>query len=146
MKFIARTVLILSTTLVMSACSSDTMDNTGGALVDPDPPGTGENGNPVRYSTQIQPIFSASCGGSSCHIPGPQNGVTLGSHAAVIASRGNQYLSLIVLPGNAAESPLIDKLGGAPQFGQQMPDGQPSLSLAHIQLIATWIDEGAQNN
>jgi hypothetical protein len=146
MKFFARTVLILSATLVMSACSSDTMDNTSGALVDPDPPDMGENGDPVSFSTQIQPIFSASCGGSSCHIPGPRNGVSLGSHAAVVASRGSQYSSLVVLPGNAAESPLIDKLGGAPQFGQQMPDGRPSLSFAQIQLIATWIDEGAQNN
>jgi|AP95_1055475.scaffolds.fasta_scaffold00408_2 hypothetical protein len=146
MKFFARNVLIFSVMLVMSACSSDTMDNTGGAIVDPDPPGMGGNGDPVSYSAQIQPIFSASCGGSSCHIPGPRNGVSLENYAAVVASAGSQYLSLVVLPGNAAESPLIDKLGGAPQFGQQMPDGGASLSLAQVQLIATWIDEGAQNN
>ncbi len=146
MKFFSRTVLILSATLVVSACSSDTMDNTGGVIVDPDPPGMGGNGDPVSYSMQIQPIFNSSCSGSGCHIPGPRNGVSLGSHAAVTASRGTQYLSLIVFPGNAAGSPIIDKLSAGPQFGQQMPDGGPSLSLAQVQLIATWIDEGAQNN
>ncbi len=92
----------------------------------------------VAYSSQIQPILNSRC--SSCH--GGISGVNLGSFSATMASVGTQYNKKIVIPGNAEASPLYDKLLASPQFGSQMPQGT-SLTSQQIQLIKTWIDEGA---
>ncbi len=92
----------------------------------------------VAYSSQIQPIFNARC--TSCH--GGLSGVNLGSYSATVASVGTQYNKKIVTPGNAEASPLYDKLLPTPQFGSQMPQGG-SLTSQQIQLIRTWINEGA---
>ena len=50
----------------------------------------------------------------------------------------------VVNPGNSAESQLIKKLNGT--AGTQMPKNQNPLNDATIDLIETWIDEGAENN
>ena len=92
----------------------------------------------VAYSTQIQPIFNSRC--TSCH--GGISGVTLTSYATTMASVGNLYDRKIVTPGNADASPLYNKLLASPQFGSQMPQGG-SLTSQQIQLIRTWINEGA---
>lgn len=92
----------------------------------------------VDYSSQIQPIFNARC--TSCH--GGTSGVILTSYAATMASVGNLYDKKIVIPGNADDSPLYDKLQAFPQIGSQMPQGG-TLTLQQIQLIRTWINEGA---
>jgi mono/diheme cytochrome c family protein len=93
----------------------------------------------VDYDSEIQPIFTANC--NSCHSSG-QNGFNSSSYEAVMASTSNNYDTLYVFPGNADESPLVDKLGSSPQFGSQMPQGG-SLSTAQIDLIKQWINEGA---
>ena len=92
----------------------------------------------VDYSSQIQPIFNARC--TSCH--GGTSGVILTSYAATMASVGKLYDKKIVTPGNADDSPLYDKLQAVPQIGSQMPQGG-TLTLQQIQLIRTWINEGA---
>ncbi len=93
----------------------------------------------VDYEEEIQPIFKANC--TSCH--GGQNGVNLTSYSAVMNSVGDQYGTEIVVPGEPDESPLVDKIEPNPQFGSRMPQGRPSLSDDEINLIRTWIEEGA---
>ncbi len=100
--------------------------------------GIGEAIAQVDYASQIQPIFNARC--TSCH--GGTSGVILTSYAATMASVGNLYDKKIVIPGNADDSPLYDKLQAFPQIGSQMPQGG-TLTLQQIQLIRTWINEGA---
>jgi len=130
--------------LSLAGCGSDS--KAADDLVGPgDDGGNGQSG-PVSFSQQVAPIFQSSCSGSGCHINGAKNGVNLTSYAQVIASRGQQYGSLVVLPGNAAQSPLVDKLGSNPLFGIRMPDGKSALSSSQITLIRTWINEGALNN
>jgi hypothetical protein len=92
----------------------------------------------VAYSSQIQPIFNSRC--TSCH--GGISGVSLGSYSATMASVGSLYSKKIVTPGNAADSPLYDKLLANPQFGSRMPQGG-SLTTQQIDLIRDWINEGA---
>ena len=137
-------LLILFLAIVLAACSSDS-DNT---ITGPD--NTNNNGGGVienvKFSTQVGPIFAATCSGSGCHNPGAQSGVRLGSWSQVMSSVGQRYGGPIVLPGNAAGSPLIDKLGASPRFGIRMPDGGAPLTSTQIQTIATWINEGALNN
>lgn len=62
-----------------------------------------------------------------------------------MASQGVQYNRLIVVAGNADESPLYDKLQSNPQFGSRMPEGS-SLTTQQINAIRDWINTGAPNN
>lgn len=93
----------------------------------------------VDYPSQIQPIFNSNC--VSCH--GGTSGVTLSSYNLVMSSVGDQYGRLIIVPGDAGDSPLYDKISPSPQIGDRMPQGG-SLSDAQINLIRDWIDQGAR--
>ncbi|MEX0609711.1 MAG: T9SS type A sorting domain-containing protein [Balneolaceae bacterium] len=95
----------------------------------------------VDYETEIQPIFSNNC--TSCH--GGQNGVTLSSYSAVISSVGQQYQTEVVQPGDASNSPIVDKISNDnPEHGVRMPqNGPPYLTSEEITLIRDWINEGA---
>ncbi len=68
--------------------------------------------------------------------------MNLNSYSATMASVGDLYGKKIVTPGNAAASPLFDKLLANPQFGSRMPQGG-SLTTQQIDLIRAWINEGA---
>jgi hypothetical protein len=129
---------------IMAGCSSDS-DN--GMITGPDP---NDNGNEtpvdVSFANDVLPIFTQSCSGSGCHMPGSTNGVSLGSWSAATSSVGLQYGGPVIIPGNALGSPLVDKLGSNPGFGVRMPDGRGALSSTQIQTIVAWIDEGALNN
>jgi hypothetical protein len=95
---------------------------------------SGDNSSCVNYSSEIQPILNANC--TSCH--GGLGGLTLDSYSTLIA--GN-----IIESGNGAGSLLIKKLRGTAS-GSQMPQGGIPLDDATINLIETWIDEGALDN
>jgi len=97
----------------------------------------------ISFSEHIQPVFNNHC--APCHINQTQNGVNLASYSNVMGSRGDQYNSEIVLPGNPNESPLIDKIEANPEVGGRMPPGNP-LNNEQIRAIRTWIEEGAENN
>jgi len=130
----------------VSACGGDSSAGPGSDLVDSGGNAGNEQTGPVRFSTEVLNIFNASCGGSGCHINAVKNGVNLTTYSTVMSSRGTKYNSLIVLAGNAAGSPLINKLGSNPAFGVRMPDGKPALSSTQIATISRWINEGALNN
>lgn len=139
--------LVLTMTLVLAACNSSS-DNS---ITGPDNTDDGNNNGGgvienVKFSTEVGPILVASCSGSGCHNPGAQSGVRLGSWSQATSSVGQRYGGPIILPGNAAGSPIIDKLGSSPRFGVRMPDGRGALTATQIQTIATWINEGALNN
>ncbi|HBQ58414.1 MAG TPA: hypothetical protein DD671_02000, partial [Balneolaceae bacterium] len=93
----------------------------------------------VDYEEDIQPIFDQHC--TSCH--GSNSGVTLSSYDAVMNSVGSQYGTNIVEPGEPDESPLVDKIEPNPENGARMPQNASPLSDEEIQLIRTWIAEGA---
>jgi len=99
--------------------------------------GDGETCN-ISYSTTIQPIFSANCTG--CH--GSSGGLSLSSYTSLLAG-GNSGSP--VTSGDGPGSFLIKKLQGTAS-GSQMPASGCCLDASVIQLIETWIDEGAQNN
>ncbi len=92
----------------------------------------------IDYTSQIQPILSSKC--VSCH--GGTNGVSLNDYEATMNSKGSSYNKLIVTAGDAAQSPLYDKLLASPQKGSRMPQGS-NLSTTEINLIKDWINQGA---
>lgn len=93
----------------------------------------------VDYTSQIQPIFTSNC--VSCHRGA--SGVNLSYYETVMASVGSQYQKNIVIPGDAANSPLYEKLNPSPTHGNRMPSPN-GLAANSIELIKTWINEGAK--
>ena len=83
----------------------------------------------IDYNSQVQPIFNSSCAGQ-CH--GSNSGVTLTSYAATIASVGNQYGTLIVVPGDTGASPLWDKINPNPLHGNVMPVIRPACRIGAV--------------
>lgn len=92
----------------------------------------------VKFATDVAPLLVANCNG--CHINGrrPSGGLSMDNFAAL--SRGGDS-GRIVVAGKPDESLLIKKLKGL--AGQRMPAGRPALSDEKIELISTWIREGA---
>jgi len=91
------------------------------------------NSDCVKYSTDIQPIFTSNC--TSCH--GESDGLSLTSYSDLMEND-------VINPGNSAASKLIQRLKGT--SGTQMPKNQDPLDDATINLIETWINEGALDN
>lgn len=104
---------------------------------------------------QVQPIFSASCGGGSCH------GATLPQDGLDLSSAAKSYMSLVskmssvctaetrVVPGMPDKSYLMWKLQGAGMGlcfqGGRMPVGG-MLSAGDMNTLRGWIAAGAMNN
>lgn len=100
----------------------------------------------VSFKREVQPLLQASCG--ECHSPGgkgeSKSGVLLDSYQHLM--RGTKY-GPIVVPKESINSVLVQLLEGAhvdPSI--RMPHGKVKLSDPSIQVIRTWIDQGAKNN
>ena len=93
----------------------------------------------VSFARDVAGLLVANCNG--CHIDAMQikGGLDMNSFAALL--KGGDSGSMVKL-GDAEASLLIKKLRGTE--GDRMPaGGRPALSNNEIQLIATWINEGA---
>lgn len=94
----------------------------------------------VSFARQIAPLLVDNCSG--CHINAQQLRGGLNMNTLAQMMRGGDS-GAIVEPGNGDGSLLVRKLRG--QEGQRMPaGGRPPLSDENIQLISTWINEGAK--
>ncbi len=134
----------------LTAEAEDVAGNVGeSAVVDV----TVQNGAAVTL-TQIQnEVFSPIC--SVCH-SGPTSSTlpsgmdlstTANSFAALVGVASIQAPSIDrVQPGEPDNSYLIDKLEGTQGVGVRMPQGGPYLDQATIDMIRTWITDGAPNN
>lgn len=94
-------------------------------------------------------IFNTSCAVSGCHQePNAPMGLDLSegnAHDNLVNVPSEEVPDLLrVEPGAPDESYLVMKIEGAPGIvGNRMPRGRPPLSEEQIQLIRTWIAEGA---
>ena len=91
----------------------------------------------ISYSETIEPLIS-SCTG--CH--GSFAGLSLSSYANLMSGGDS---GAIVIAGDGSGSLMVKKLRGTAS-GLQMPKNQDPLDEATINLIETWIDEGALDN
>ncbi len=119
---------------LMSGCS----DN--GTAPDQPPATTPPTGQGISFSTRVLPIL-ARHGCTGCH--GGTSGLTVGTVAGLL-NGGNHGPA--VVPGKADSSLIVRKLSSSPPFGARMPQGGPYLPDSTVQVIRTWIDEGAKNN
>src|SRR5436190_21521378 len=92
----------------------------------------------VDFVRDIQPIFKASC--LECHgAKKPKGQFRLDSKA--LAMKGG-VAGKAILPGKAAESPLVQILLLSDP-DERMPRKASPLTKAQIELIRAWIDQGA---
>jgi len=99
--------------------------------------------DPVSFATEVQPIFDASCVG--CHGAGGNGGLDLragSSRANLVGVPATGGGGDRVVAGDSAASVLYQKLTGV--GGLMPPTG--ALPAAEVDLVATWIDEGALDN
>ena len=111
---------------------------------------------PVSFATQVLPIFTTNCAKAGCHTGNaPTGGMNLSGTSSQVRARlvgvatvGGPPGSIRVIAGNPDSSYIIRKLEGGPNiFGNRMPnDGPPYLSQPTIDIIRTWIAQGALDN
>lgn len=124
--------------------------NNGG---DPDPCAPVEpmgGATTVSYAEDVRPLLSQNgCLSSSCHGgPFPSSRYDLRTYEASFTP-GDEAAELGACPivaGDPDSSFLIEKLHPDPRLGVQMPFLRPVLPDEDIDIIATWIREGAQDN
>lgn len=108
------------------------------------PDGPGPPVQTVSFAADILPLLTARC--TPCHITTRTSGVGLSTFANARGSIGDQYGEAVVQPGDAAGSPLVDKIEAAPRFGSRMPLGETPLTADEIARVRAWIDDGALDN
>jgi mono/diheme cytochrome c family protein len=93
----------------------------------------------VDYIRQVKPILTRHC--IECHgLEKPRGGLRLDTAAAAL--KGGKRGPAIV-PGHAEESPLVEAVHGNGAIAR-MPLKRPRLADADIELVSTWIDQGAR--
>jgi mono/diheme cytochrome c family protein len=106
----------------------------------------GQEAGAVSYAKDIQPIFDREC--ASCHTGDGEgllaSGFNTGSYEEVM--KGTRYGSMIE-PGDPLSSSLYRLVSGREVHPSiRMPKGDGMLPESDIELIETWIRQGAQDN
>ncbi len=134
---------------LMSACKHEipqpqVVNNNGGGNGGGGGGGGGININPcdsdsVYFNLQVLPILISNCSMSGCHdAASHQDGVVLTSYQTVMNSG-------IVQPGDPNDGDLIEAITETDPDDVMPPPPASPLSPQQIQLIQTWIAQGAQN-
>jgi Planctomycete cytochrome C len=111
--------------------------------------GSGNNGNnnngipcdsnTVYFSTQILPILVSNCAKSGCHDAlSHEDGVILDSYANVMATANVQ-------PFDPSHGKLLESITETDPDDVMPPLPNSPLTAQQINLIQTWIQQGAQN-
>jgi hypothetical protein len=136
-KLSASTLVLALASLLASGCS-DKSSNPMSADQQPSQPPATSSG--ISFQVSIKPIFQTH-GCASCH--GGNGGLFVNTVAQLLQG-GNHGPA--VVPGKADSSNIIKKLNPNPPFGERMPRGGPYLPDSTIQVIKTWINQGAKDN
>lgn len=127
--------LVVAVGLVLTGCQDL---GTAPEILNTTPPSPPPSESTLTFSADIIPILQQR-GCTGCH--GGSGGMFVGSVAQLI--QGGLHGPAII-PGNGAGSNIVKKLSPNPPFGDRMPQGGPYLADSTIQLIKTWIDQGAK--
>lgn len=93
----------------------------------------------VYFNSQILPFLISNCSTSGCHdVASHEDGVILTSYDYLMGSD-------IVQPGNPNDGDLMEVLTTSDPGDRMPPPPAAPLSSQQIQLIQTWIAQGAQN-
>jgi mono/diheme cytochrome c family protein len=105
----------------------------------------------VSLAADIAPLLTQRC--VMCHIAGAaQGGLDLYTNlwGAIVSVKSTESALNLVEPGDPEKSYLFLKLTGAQLAaggsGEQMPFQGGQLDAGQLELIRSWIAQGAQNN
>jgi hypothetical protein len=114
------------------------------------PPGIAAGPATVSFADDVLPLLAAKgCLTAGCHGSFlPSSDYVLTSYeTAYFPGEAARALDLCpIVPNDPEGSWLIEKLGPNPRTGDRMPNDREPLSDAELELIATWIREGAADN
>jgi ankyrin repeat protein len=103
----------------------------------PSPAGSSSTAK-VDYEDDVRPILTSRC--FSCHGPKQaQSGLRLDLRQNAL--RGGDY-GVVIVPGKAAESKLIQRLIGSSAGLQMPPTGE--LPINEVETLRAWIEQGAE--
>lgn len=107
----------------------------------------------VSFRDDVLPVLTGNCTASGCHTGNrPKEELALDAAVAydeLVGVRTSQCGGerTLVVPGNVAESYLMNKLVGVDMCsGSLMPKAGQDLEAAELALINAWICQGAQEN
>jgi hypothetical protein len=103
---------------------------------DPNPP---MPSGAIDFARDIAPLLVDGCAGCHLEVRNARGQFNMETFDRLMAGGVS---GTAVVAGKSGGSNLIRKLRG--QMGQRMPAGRPPLPDAQIDLIARWIDQGAQ--
>ena len=93
----------------------------------------------VYFNMQILPFLIANCAQSGCHdAASHSDGITITSYQTLM-------ISDIIEVGDPNDGDFIEVITESDPNDRMPPPPAPSLSAQQIQLIQTWIAQGAQN-
>jgi uncharacterized membrane protein len=95
----------------------------------------------LTYTTDIAPVITKAC--LPCHAAESENPSGLSLDNYELMMKGGEHGKPVVA-GKPDESSLFTKLSAKPPYGRQMPRKRPPLTAEEINLISTWISEGAK--
>lgn len=106
----------------------------------------------VSFSQAVAPILRTQC--ATCHMTGDEPGgmqlYPSAAHRSLVGVASRESPLQRVAPGEPEQSYLLHKLRGTHLEvggqGVQMPFAQPPLPEESLQLIRSWIEQGAKNN
>ena len=140
-----------------AGCSA--LDPAFGDLAAPAPAvdaGAAADGGPVSFALDIRPLMNRSAtdptghGCKACHYATQPEHVGLDLGGLDLTTLGTLRLggatsgAKVVIPGDPADSVIVQKLLGTYYFGARMPrDGPAYWSADEIAIMEQWISEGA---
>ncbi len=99
----------------------------------------------ISFTNDVTPILKANC--LSCHVAGAagqqKSGLLMDTYDNLI--KGTQYGPVIV-PGDSLTSVFNQVVEGRVDKSISMPHGGKNLSQYEINILKTWVDQGAKNN
>lgn len=97
---------------------------------------------PLSFKKDIAPILDKFCVG--CHSSDEEHPSRLYLESYELIMKGGKHGASIV-PGNSKESLFMQKMSADPPFGKVMPPPRKKAPTPEqIELIRTWIDQGAK--
>jgi hypothetical protein len=141
---------ILALLLVLSGCkgggSSSTQTSSEAAKPAADPKPTAV----AKFNEDVQPIFTKKCAHPSCHGAAKSAGMQLSqgeAYANIVGVKSTEDPQLYRIdPGKPDSSYMVLKLEGKQKIGAQMPLTGGPLPQKDIQIIRSWVKDGAKNN
>lgn len=147
--------------LIGAGCATEVADGDGTPGMHPSSLGAAAQGfagsagssHDAPSFGDVYPIFEATCGGgrSGCHVTGTSAQLALPDEAAgydalVSVASGKCAGEMLVVPGDADASVLVQVLESTSTCAKPMPLGRDPLSADQLATVRAWIDTGALRN